>query len=119
MAELGLQGFPPRPNGVDDMTHYRNILETVPPEFTSVWISDHFQFHDDWWHDGWTKLTYVAALFPRFRYGNLVLGQGYRNPAMVANMAATLQGLTVGRLILGIGAVWIEQESRAYGWDYP
>jgi alkanesulfonate monooxygenase SsuD/methylene tetrahydromethanopterin reductase-like flavin-dependent oxidoreductase (luciferase family) len=119
MAELGLQGFPAAPDGVDPFQHCCDILEMVPPEFTSVWISDHFQVHGEPWEDGWTRLTYLAALFPRFRYGHLVLGQSYRNPALLANMAATLQRLTGGRFILGIGAGWLEEEYRAYGWDYP
>ena len=119
MADFGLQGFPARPEGVDRMTHYRSVLEMLPDAFTTVWISDHFQFAAKPTVEGWTLLTYLAAAFPRFRYGHLVLGQSYRNPALLAKMAATLQELTGGRFILGLGAGWHEEEYRAYGYDYP
>jgi alkanesulfonate monooxygenase SsuD/methylene tetrahydromethanopterin reductase-like flavin-dependent oxidoreductase (luciferase family) len=48
-----------------------------------------------------------------------VLGQGYRNPALLAKMAATLQFLTSGRLVLGLGAGWHEEEYWSYGYEYP
>jgi alkanesulfonate monooxygenase SsuD/methylene tetrahydromethanopterin reductase-like flavin-dependent oxidoreductase (luciferase family) len=64
-------------------------------------------------------MAYLAAAYPRFRYGSLVLSQSYRNPALLAKMAATLQALTGGRLILGLGAGWHEEEYRAYGYEYP
>ena len=119
VADFGLQGFPARPDGMDRMAHYRTVLEMVPPVFSTVWISDHLQFGDDETVEGWTTLTYLAAAFPRFRYGHLVLSQSFRNPALLAKMAATLQLLTGGRFILGIGAGWHEEEYRAYGYDYP
>lgn len=119
MADLGLQGFPARPDGVDRMSHYRTVLEMAPPEFSTVWISDHLQFGHQATIEGWTLLTFLAAAFPRFRYGHLVLSQSYRNPALLAKMAASLQELTGGRFILGLGAGWHEEEYRAYGFDYP
>ena len=90
-----------------------------PISFTTVWISDHLQFGDDPLSEAWTLLTYLAATFPRFRYGHLVLCQSYRNPAVLAKMAATLQELTGGRFVLGLGAGWHEEEYRAYNVDYP
>ena len=119
MADFGLQGFPDSPDGVDPMTHERTVLEMAPPVFSTVWISDHLQFGNDPMLEGWTRLTYLAAAFPRFRYGHLVLSQSYRNPALLAKMAATLQLLTGGRFILGLGAGWHEEEYRSYGYDYP
>ena len=118
-ANFGLQGFPPVPVGVDRLDHYGNVLEALPPEFTTVWISDHLQFAQRPTIEGWTLLTYLAARHPRFRYGHLVLSQSFRNPALLAKMAASLQLLTGGRFILGIGAGWHEEEYRAYGFDYP
>ena len=119
MADFGFQGFPERPDGVDELDHIRTILESAPPAFTTVWISDHLQFDDDPVDEGWTKLTYLAAAFPRFTYGHLVLCQSYRNPALLAKMAATLQHLTGGRFILGLGAGWHDEEYHAYGFDFP
>jgi alkanesulfonate monooxygenase SsuD/methylene tetrahydromethanopterin reductase-like flavin-dependent oxidoreductase (luciferase family) len=119
MADFGLQGFPARPDGVDRMTHYRTVLEMAPAEFSTVWISDHLQFGDRQYLEGWTLLTYLAAAFPRFRYGHLVLSQSFRNPALLAKMAASLQLLTGGRFILGLGAGWHEEEYRAYNYEYP
>jgi len=101
------------------MDHYRSILERLPPEFSTVWLEDHLQFGDRRVMEGWTLLTYLAAAFPRFRFGHLVLSQSFRNPALVAKMAATLQELTGGRFILGMGAGWNEEEYRGYGYDYP
>lgn len=118
-ADFGFQSFPARPEGVDKLTHFRTVLEMAPPQFSTVWISDHLQFGDEARFEGWTLLTYLAAAFPRFRYGHLVLSQSFRNPALLAKMAASLQELTGGRFIMGIGAGWHDEEYRAYGYDYP
>lgn len=67
----------------------------------------------------WTALTYLAAKYPQFRVGSMVLSQSYRNPALTAKMAATLQALSGGRLILGLGAGWAEREYRAYHYPFP
>ena len=72
-----------------------------------------FAEHSDSWLEGWTTLTWLAARFPTVQIGPLVLGVGYRNPALVAKMAATLQVLSGGRLVLGLGAGWREEEYRA------
>jgi alkanesulfonate monooxygenase SsuD/methylene tetrahydromethanopterin reductase-like flavin-dependent oxidoreductase (luciferase family) len=120
VAELGLQGFPPTPIGVDLLTHYRSVLETVPSEFSTVWHQDHLQKgNEPDLLEGWTILTHLATAFPRFRYGHLVLSQSFRNPALLAKMAATFQYVTGGRFVLSMGAGWLEDEYRAYGYDYP
>jgi len=82
-------------------------------------MTDHFFWGDSPTHEAWTAVTYLAALLPDFDLGTLVLGQGYRNPALLAKMAATLQWLSGGRLILGLGAGWKEDEYHAYGYDFP
>ena len=71
------------------------------------------------WYEGWTSLTFLAAKFPRFKFGNLVLSASYRNPAMLAKMASTFQYLSGGRLILGIGAGWQKEEYEAYDFFFP
>lgn len=87
--------------------------------FQSLWMTDHFFWGDRPTHEAWTVITYLAAAVPDFHVGTLVLGQGYRNPALLAKMAATLQWLSGGRLILGLGAGWKEDEFHAYGYDFP
>ncbi len=111
----------PRPNmrPADLMDYNRAAIEALSPAFTTVWIEDHIQWEDRPTLEAWTTLTYLAALYPRFDYGTIVLGQSYRNPALLAKMGATLHYLTGGRFIMGIGAGWKEDEYRAYGYPYP
>src|SRR5205823_5606440 len=92
----------------------RRFLELIRGEFQTLWFEDHFldvgryQQHNRF--EGWTYLSYLMPQYPELRFGNLVLGLAYRNPALVAKMAATLQTLSGGRLILGIGAGWHKPE---------
>ena len=65
--------------------------------------------------EGWTTMTALAQATRRLRMGTLVTGIHYRHPAVLANMAATLDIISGGRLELGIGAGWNQQESGAYG----
>jgi F420-dependent oxidoreductase-like protein len=65
--------------------------------------------------EGWTTLTALAQATTRLRMGTLVTGIHYRHPAILANMATTLDIVSGGRLELGIGAGWNEEESGAYG----
>ena len=116
---LHLQTFPYDHTDTDLIGFYQGMIAALPPEFTTLWVSDHLQFGDTPVLEAWTRLTYLAALFPHMKVGHLVLGQGYRNPALLAKMGATLQHLTGGRFILGIGAGWAEEEYRAYGYGYP
>ena len=88
--------------------------------FESGWTSDHF--HATHGVDpatprleGWTTLTALAQATRRLRLGTLVTGVHYRHPAVLANMAATLDVISGGRLELGLGAGWNQEESHAYG----
>jgi F420-dependent oxidoreductase-like protein len=65
--------------------------------------------------DGWTVLAALGALTSRTRLGVLVTGVTHRHPAILAKMAATLDHISGGRTILGLGAAWNEQEHKAYG----
>ena len=92
------------------------------PHFDSLWIADHFYGFDaktDPFLEAWTTLTWLAARHPDVQLCHHVLGHGYRPPALTAKMAATLQVLSGGRFILGIGAGWREDEYEAYGYDFP
>ena len=67
----------------------------------------------------WTATAAFATAYPQYDFGQIVLGNSYRHPPLLAKMASTLQALTGGRLILGIGAGWMESEYRAYGYPFP
>ena len=99
-----------------------HILPTATQFFDSVWIADHFYGFDaksDPFMEAWTTLTWIAAKFDNVDLCHHVLGVGYRPPALTAKMAATLQVLSGGRFILGIGAGWRDDEYEAYGYDFP
>jgi alkanesulfonate monooxygenase SsuD/methylene tetrahydromethanopterin reductase-like flavin-dependent oxidoreductase (luciferase family) len=89
------------------------------PGFTTLWMEDHLQWKEDPTLECFSSLCFLAAKFPRFKVGTLVLSQAYRNPALLAKMAANLQFLSGGRLILGLGAGWKEDEYRAYSYPFP
>jgi alkanesulfonate monooxygenase SsuD/methylene tetrahydromethanopterin reductase-like flavin-dependent oxidoreductase (luciferase family) len=87
----------------------------------SVWGADHLLFRDEGEtvgiHECWTVLTAVAAGTKHVEIGPLVLALPFRNPALVAKMAAALDEISGGRLILGLGCGWHEPEFDAF--DYP
>lgn len=87
--------------------------------FTSAWNFDHFYpiFSDSTGEclEGWTTLTALAQATERIRVGSMVNGVVYRHPAVLAAMASSLDVISGGRLELGIGAGWNEEECDAYG----
>lgn len=89
--------------------------------FESAWTFDHFYpiFGDSTedCYEGWIALTALMARTNRLRGGVLVTGMLYRHPAILANMACTLDVATGGRLELGVGAGWNDEECDAYGID--
>ena len=91
--------------------------------FHSLWFYDHF-FHfptasNTHVLEVFTAMTAVASWTKSIRVGSLVLCNGYRPPALTAKISATLDVLSGGRLELGYGAGWHEEEHRAYGYDFP
>lgn len=94
--------------------------------WSSIWFADHYlpppgrpeEEHLNA-HEAFTIASAVAGMTSRLRLGHLVLGNTYRNPALVAKMAATLDQISHGRFTLGIGAAWFEREHAAYGWNFP
>ena len=95
------------------------LLQAATAHDLSCWIIDHFQFDAQPILECLTFLAHMAGRVPGLRWGTLVLGQGYRNPALTAKIAATLQFLTGGRFILGLGAGDAEGEHHAYGYPFP
>lgn len=92
--------------------------------FDSLWLYDHVLYEGGYsGHpdpepvlECFTTLGAIAAITARIRLGQLVLGIPYRNPALLAKMATTLDLLSHGRTILGVGAGWHKREHEAYGW---
>jgi len=93
--------------------------------FDSVWVMDHFYQlpnigpRTDPMLEGYATLAGIAARTKKVRLGTLVAGVTYRNPAFLAKEVTTLDIVSSGRAILGIGAAWNEDEHRGYGYDFP
>src|SRR2546428_443193 len=94
-------------------------LDRTAAPFDSLWLPDHLQYAGHNVAEGWSLLAWTLARYPDKLCGHEVLCNSFRNPAHLAKMAATLQALSGGRLVLGIGAGWNEEEYRAYGWPFP
>jgi F420-dependent oxidoreductase-like protein len=89
----------------------------------SIWLFDHFHTvpkpTDEITFESFTSLSALAALTQRVRLGQIVICNGFRNPALTAKMAATLDTISGGRFELGIGAGWKRDEWQAYGYGFP
>ena len=112
-------------DGVDGIPSYTTIRDVaVAAEaagFDSIWVFDHLLFRFDGVttgiHECWTILAAIAEATHRVQLGTLVMCTGFRNAALLAKMAATLDHVSGGRFILGIGAGWHDPEYEAFG--YP
>ena len=91
--------------------------------FESIWLFDHFHTvpkpTDELTFESFTALAALAAVTTRVRLGHIVICNGYRNPALVAKMIATMDVIAGGRMELGIGAGWKRDEWMAYGYGFP
>jgi F420-dependent oxidoreductase-like protein len=90
--------------------------------FDSIWFDDHLLADEGDWHDpkleGWEALAALAPLTSTARLGLLVAANTFRNPGLTAKLATTLDHLSGGRSILGIGGGWFEREHDAFGFDF-
>jgi len=111
-------------------TTWEDTLSTIKViekgRWNSLWFSDHFlppipgaNLESGVAFESWSLITATAAVTDRLRLGILVSGNTYRNPALLAKMAATVDHISNGRLNLGIGAGWYKGEHDAFGWDFP
>jgi alkanesulfonate monooxygenase SsuD/methylene tetrahydromethanopterin reductase-like flavin-dependent oxidoreductase (luciferase family) len=89
----------------------------------SIWVGDHLVYRDDglpprgpW--EAWSLLAAIAAVTERVEIGPLVAATSFHNPAMIAKKAATIEEISGGRLVLGLGAGWNEPDYRAYGFPF-
>jgi F420-dependent oxidoreductase-like protein len=91
--------------------------------FESVWVYDHFHTvplpTQEATHEAWTLMAALGAATSRVRLGQMCTCMGYRNPAYLAKVAATVDVISGGRVEMGIGAGWYEHEWRAYGYGFP
>jgi F420-dependent oxidoreductase-like protein len=91
--------------------------------FESIWVSDHLFMTLDSVGTNclecWTTLTAIARDTESLRFGPMVSSQSYRNPALLAKIASSIDHISGGRLYFGIGAGWKEVEYRAYGYPFP
>ena len=89
----------------------------------SLWVYDHFHTVPlptaEATHEAWTLMAAFAAVTDRVRLGQMCTCMGYRNPAYLAKVAATVDIVSGGRVEMGIGAGWYEHEWRAYGYGFP
>ena len=112
----------------DDIKSVLEVMEAG--RWTSVFAYDHFI--PPWHHtdevkdhefldtlEGWSLLASCAAVTKKLKLGILVSGNTYRNPALMAKMAATVDVVAPGRVMLGVGAGWNVREHEAYGWEFP
>jgi alkanesulfonate monooxygenase SsuD/methylene tetrahydromethanopterin reductase-like flavin-dependent oxidoreductase (luciferase family) len=103
----------------------RLVAEVIPyldgaaGPFDSLWFPDHVQYESHNVAEGWTALAFALARYPEKYCGHEVLCNSFRNPALLAKMAATAQALSGGRVVLGLGAGWHAEEYQAYGWPFP
>jgi F420-dependent oxidoreductase-like protein len=119
--DFGIQIEPQFGFTYDDMKEI--ALEAERLGFESLWVSDHFFLTKE--NIGtnclecYTTLTALARDTATLRLGPMVAGQNYRSPALLANMAASLDHISGGRLYFGIGAGWKVVEYEAYGYEFP
>jgi len=90
--------------------------------YDSIWISDHlhgmYGNQSARRYECWTLGTALATVTDRVKFGQLTMAAPFRNPALIAKMAATLDNITRGRVILSIGAGWHQDEFDGYGFDF-
>ncbi|HLG62307.1 MAG TPA: LLM class F420-dependent oxidoreductase [Ktedonosporobacter sp.] len=118
---MDLVGIADPVEAYETMTRVAQEAEAVG--FDSIWLFDHFHTvpkpTQELTFECWTSTAALARDTKRVRIGQMVSCNGYRNPALLAKMASTVDVMSHGRLDFGIGAGWYEHEYLAYGYDFP
>ena len=115
-----------------DWEKIKSSIETLEEgRWNSLWFADHFlppspgspggqrDQEQGTAFEGFTLASIAAGMTEKLEIGHLVLGNTYRNPALVAKMASTIDQASKGRFILSLGAAWFAREHEAYGWTFP
>ncbi len=113
--------------GIDPADHWATMLDLAryadAGPYESIWVYDHFHTtpvpSEEATHEAWTLMAAYAAATSRVRLGQMCTCMGYRNPAYLAKVAATVDVISGGRVEMGIGGGWYEHEWRAYGYGFP
>jgi len=121
------QGWKYEYNGWNPAAAWARTLELARDAeelgFESEWVFDHFHTVpdplDEITFESWTTLTAIAGVTSRVRLGHMVICTGFRNPALTAKLASTVDVASGGRFELGIGGGWKEDEWLAYGYGFP
>src|SRR5436189_1897570 len=117
---MDLVGIPDPVEAYETMTRVAQEAEALG--YDSIWLFDHFHTvpvpTQEVTFECWTSTAALARDTKRVRIGQMVTCNSYRNPALLAKMASTVDVLSHGRLNFGIGAGWYEHEYRAYGYQY-
>ncbi|MBU6422925.1 MAG: LLM class flavin-dependent oxidoreductase [Chloroflexi bacterium] len=118
---FGIQIEPQFGYRYDEIVDIAHDAERLGAE--ALWVSDHLFLNDTSVAtdclETWTLLAALTQVTSRIRLGTLVTCQSYRNPALLAKMAAAVDAMSGGRVEFGVGAGWKELEYRAYGYDFP
>ncbi|MGN6792136.1 MAG: LLM class flavin-dependent oxidoreductase, partial [Streptosporangiaceae bacterium] len=117
---LDLAGIAP----ADQWSTMRDLAQAADNlPFESIWVYDHFHTvpvpTKEVTHEAWTLMSAFAAATTSVRLGQMCTCLGYRNPAYLAKVAATIDLISGGRVEMGIGGGWYEHEWRAYGYGFP
>lgn len=113
--------------GIDPADHWSTMsglaAHADAGPWESIWVYDHFhttpQPSEEATHEAWSLMAAFAASTSRIRLGQMCTCVSYRNPAHLANLAATTDIISGGRVEMGVGAGWYEHEWRAYGLGFP
>jgi F420-dependent oxidoreductase-like protein len=120
-VDLGVQIEPQFGFKFDDVLAI--ALDAERAGFTRLWVSDHLFLDPNAVNtdclEAWTLLAALAVRTERIRIGPMVTAQSYRNPALLAKIAAGVDVMSKGRLDFGLGAGWKDVEYRAYGYEFP